>query len=394
MTDYEIINGVIIYPETEVNVSIAVNDIVTHVRYVSANGNNTNGLTWATAYTSLKTALDAVSSSASDLTMINIAPGSYDLNTTGMPSYSSNIFLRGGDRSMVTITNTHATATGILKFTGKVVLEGLTFDIGATAQTAINFNGSSCNGHITQCYIECEAATGAHTAILVDGTLEYLRMEDIHVHGVAANTTAIKFSGTTNYCELHNIWIFVAKVGIHLDITGDEYNRFFDIRLNSCVTGLLIDVGADYNRFADIYFEGNTANISDAATGTTYINLHLDKEIVSQTPDDSTGILVTSGGANTYGDAAAVINNIATPFTLRGFVCTAMSDVNSNYTIQLLSGGVVVGTYIFFGGTTRTASVQGSSGWIAPNTAITAKGKSSTAGADTTRFFLKYVATG
>lgn len=394
MTDVKIENGVLLTDEMSVNVAAASDGQATQELFVSANGNNAGGHTWATAYTTLEAAIDAISSDSDELTLINIAPGSYDINTTGIKTISSNIYLRGPQRNMVEITNTHASATGIFKFTGKFILERLTLDIGATTQTAININGASARGRIERCYIECDTASGAHTGILIDGSTKYIRILNSWIHGTAASTTGIKFAGAT-YCDCEHLWVKDCLIGVHLDTTADEDNRFFDIQFQDNATAVTIDAGADNNRFSDIHFSGNTTNVTEAATAgtTTYTEIHLAKETESMTPDDSTGVPITSGGLNTYtAVATAIISNIATPYKIVGFVATSMTDVTSVYTLQLLVGGVVIGTYAFYGGTTRTASPKANSGWFSPNTAVTGKIKSSSAGADAANIFLKYVA--
>jgi len=90
--------------------------------HVSPDGTGADGLSWRTAYTTLNLALDACSADANALTLILMAPGTYDINEPGQPTWTQNVVLQGSHRDFVTITNTHATASCVLRLEGHAVL--------------------------------------------------------------------------------------------------------------------------------------------------------------------------------------------------------------------------------------------------------------------------------
>ena len=95
---------------------------ITDTLYVSPDGAGTNGKTWAGAFTTIQAALDAASTDANDCTQIIIAPHTmYDINTTGDPTWTGNYELIGTHRLWQPVRNYHASATSVMKFTGKVV---------------------------------------------------------------------------------------------------------------------------------------------------------------------------------------------------------------------------------------------------------------------------------
>ena len=68
---------------------------VTETLYVSVNGSNTNGRTWAAAYTTIQAALDAASTNANECTQILIAPHAtcYNIDTAGDPIWTGNYII-------------------------------------------------------------------------------------------------------------------------------------------------------------------------------------------------------------------------------------------------------------------------------------------------------------
>ena len=131
----------------EVGAGIATR-AVTATLYVSPNGANTNGKTWASAYTTIQAALDAASTDGDDCTLILISPHAttYDIYTTGNPTWSANVILKGSHRNWVKIINSHEFATSVLKFTGKASLIDVTIDCGAGANDGVIFSGANSEG--------------------------------------------------------------------------------------------------------------------------------------------------------------------------------------------------------------------------------------------------------
>ena len=94
--------------------------------HVSPNGTGADGLSWRTAFTTIPDALDACSTDDEDCTLILISPhgaGYYDIDTTGDPTWSANVILKGTHRNWAKIKNDHETSTSILKLVQKTIAE-------------------------------------------------------------------------------------------------------------------------------------------------------------------------------------------------------------------------------------------------------------------------------
>jgi len=100
---------------------------VTDTLYVSPNGDNSDGSSWAKAFTTIQGALAVASTDADDCTAILVSPHAtyYDIDTTGDPTYTGNYEIVGTHRIWAAIRNEHNNATSIFKFTGKVSLVNL-----------------------------------------------------------------------------------------------------------------------------------------------------------------------------------------------------------------------------------------------------------------------------
>jgi len=142
---------------------------VTDTLYVCPNGSGTDGTTWDRAFTTIQDALAAASTDADDCTLIMISPHAtnYDINTTGDPTYSGNYILRGNQRNWAKVMNTHGTATSILKFTGKVSLECLNFNLGTGSTDGVIFAKGGFRAK--KCMFVGEDLTGAAVMLQTDG---------------------------------------------------------------------------------------------------------------------------------------------------------------------------------------------------------------------------------
>lgn len=298
------------------------------VLYVSSAGDNSDGSSWDKAYTSITTALDwiAANQSSGEFHLVLIGAGSFDINTTGNPTYDEKIAIVGLGQNISKITNSHASATSVLKLTGIGYMANLMIDTGATSIDGLLLNGTSVDGYeIDNVYFEGDSCTGAMSLLKIDGAAEYIKVTNCKFHGVAANTTAIHLDSCSEAWFRH-IWIDTALIGIHLDNAGDDSNHFRDIHFDACTTGVQIDLaGATSNHFEDLQFYSCTTNISDSGTSTLFWDLHLlPKPAATVTPSNLTGVTVTAGaGANTYGAAVTEIRAAASatkPYYVTGIL--------------------------------------------------------------------------
>jgi len=293
----------------------------TETLFVSAAGDNSDGSSWARAYTSLPTALDWIEANQNngEVHCIMLQAGNWDMNLTGTPTYNANLAIYGVDsRNQAVILNSHATATGVLQFTGWCSINNLTIDCGV-GNIGINLNGVVDGCRLRKLNFDCEALTGAADAILLDGGNGYTKIMDVIIIGEATNTTGIRLNDASRNI-IQNIQILTALVGIHLDNAADDDNIIEDVHVHTCTTGLLIDAGATDNHFDHIHFLNNTTRIDDNGTTTLFTNIFFSGAVSIISPDDVAGVLVVGGaGANTWSAAAVQIRAAsATPFRIIG----------------------------------------------------------------------------
>ena len=329
---------------------------VTATLFVSPDGDDSNGSSWKKAYNELPDALDVASTDGNDHTVIMIAPGSYDINTTGNPTWSGNYTLKGSHRTWAKIKNDHESATCVLKFTGLVSLEDLEIEAGTGSNNGVIISGTGTKGfRARHMYFECEHVTGAQTALCICDHTEYARMEDVMFHGVAAYTTAL----ILDWCKLSHfkeMQIHECLVGIKIieTVHEDSSENFFDsIMIDH--TALAIDIdGGDNQLFRHITLFGNTRNVDDEVGNHHWESIEGNFPIYVY-PDDFTGVTVPSETtAGAWGPLTTVIaaNAIDNPFRVVGthFRPAVSQESRVRFTGN---GGALYYDDIFFDGNKR-----------------------------------------
>lgn len=310
--------------------------------YVSAAGDDSDGSSLDRAYTSLTTALDWIEAHqvAGQAHLIILGAGTWDMDITGVPTYTANIAIFGTDsRHQAIIVNNHATATGVLRFTGWCSINNVSINCG-TGETGIILNGALANGsRLRKLYFDCTALAIPQNAILLDGGVQNVKIWDIHVDGEAANTTVIHLNNAAHNI-IQEVKVHTALLGIHLDHADDDYNEFYDVHLVDCQVGMQIDnAGSIDNIFHILKLQNNIANIVDNGTGTLFAEVFLAAAVASVFPNDLTGIAITAAaGANNWTAVAVQIRAAsATPFYIVGitFECAAAE----RYGLRLYSDG-------------------------------------------------------
>jgi len=287
--------------------------------YVSPDGKNSDGSSWARAYTTIQAALNAASTDTNDCTLIMIAPHPtyYDINTTGDPTWTGNYELVGSHRIWSAIRNEHASADSIFKFTGKVGLKDLAL-FQTTDVDGVIFTNSGYR--IRHCGFNAESATGASTSIHIDGSGGNIRggtIEDVEVKGHVTHTTGLYMNNakinTTKEMNFHTC--LTAIQVLHADSDGNYFN---DIEIGGCALGLDLDAG-NGQHFEHINFHNNTANIDDEVGDHYWADIH-GQFAIEVTPDNFTGIAVDTGdGADTWSALATVYTNASgSPFRVVG----------------------------------------------------------------------------
>ena len=291
---------------------------VTDTFLVSPDGDGTNGTTWEKAYTTVQSALDAASTDANAHTLILLAPGTYDVNTTGDPTWSGNYTIKSSHRVWSKIKNDHASATSVLKFTGRVSLEDIEIDCGTGDNNGVIVTGTGTKGfRCRHVYFEAEHVTAPHTCLEISGSTEYMLMEDVMFHGKANHTTGMILTNAKlgNFARLDFHECFV---GIQFTGTSPD-NIFSFILFHECKLGLDIDSG-DTQFFHEISFRGCARNVDDEVKNHAWENIHGHFPIYIY-PDNFTGVTVASAvAADTWGALTTVVaaNAIDNPFRVVG----------------------------------------------------------------------------
>jgi len=272
--------------------------------HVSPDGTGADGLSWRTAYTTLNLALDACSTDANDLTLVLMAPGTYDINATGIPSWAANVAIQGTHRMFTTITNTNGTQQAIMRLTGHSVVSDVRFDLVD--------NASPCNGLIMQgigarvyrCYFDGSAlATDPGISLMMNDT-DYCKVIDCDFVGETTYNTALQVNGMPGgifdklriHSCLNGIWILGADC---------DYNSFSNIDIGECAIGINIDAGSEQH-FSNINFHHNTTNVDDEVCDHAWDNIKGDFPITIY-PDNLTGItLAADVAANVWGTTTLI----------------------------------------------------------------------------------------
>jgi len=293
---------------------------VTETLYVCPNGNDVNGKSWATAYTTIQGALTAASTDADDNTLILISPHAthYNIDTTGDPTFTGNYILKGSHRNWAKIKNTHETADSILKFTGKVALIDLNFNLHTADDNGVILTHSG--SRVYHCQFVGEDLGGAATALHLDHASggKHCKVIDCDFLGHATRMTALLIDqmGRSNFerLRIHNCGTAIQIVGANAD-----QNIFSFLDIGDCALGLDLDAGNEQH-FYEIILHHNTADVDDEVTDHIWVNIHgaFPNYIL---PDNFTGVTLTAdNAANTWGNDTEIIaaNTISTPFRVVG----------------------------------------------------------------------------
>lgn len=325
--------------------------------YVSPEGAGTNGKTWAGAYTTIQAALAAASTDADDCTLINISPhtSNYNIDTTGDPTYTGNYILQGSYRNWAKIKNEHASATSVMKFTGKVAIQYLNINLGTSNNGIILAHGGS---RVLSTQFVGEDLTSAKTCLWLDhaSTGKHARIENVDIIG---NITYCRGILIDNFAHSHfnNIRIHDCLEGIQIvGVTLDE-NSFKKLDIGGCshASGIALNIdGGDGQHFDDVLFHNNTKNVDDEEKNHHWQHIRGQFSIEID-PNDLDGETVTAGvGANTYGNALTIFstNEIDAPFRIVG---VHLEPTDSEWHMVRFSGdaGSTYHDMILFDGTKR-----------------------------------------
>jgi hypothetical protein len=310
---------------------------ITQTLYVSTVGTGVDGLSWVTAFNTINEALDAASTDAGDSTLILIAPSTtaYDINVTGDPTWAANVILQGTYRTWTRIVNTHASATSILKLTGKSGLISLNFDLEAGTHNGLVM---SSPGFLVQgCFFTGTAVTGAATMLDLSAGAQVLngRVMDCEFIGNATHVTAIKLTKIA-YSIFMDLRIGDCLKGIHITDATSDANHLEDILLHSSTIGFDIDAG-NSQHFVNILLHDCTTNFDDEVGDHMFHGIANQFPITTY-PDNLTGTSIPTHASGSTWGVDTELRSAATatvPFAITGIV--GIPSASEMYRVRLSS---------------------------------------------------------
>jgi len=358
---------------------------VTATLRVSPNGDGSNGLSWPTAYTTIEDALDALDAASTDkgdCTLILISPHetNYNINTADDPTWAANVILMGTHRNWTSIKNTHASATSIMKLTGKSAAIDLNFHLGSGSVNGLIMTRGGCRGYNLQ-FIGKDL-TGAATALWIDAdSKRHAKLVDCNFLGHVTHMTALKVDQMA-YSLFDNIRIHDCLVGIHIVGAASDKNIFSDIDLGDSALGLDIDAGSEQH-FREITLHHNTTNVDDEVGDHEWTNIFGSFPIIVL-PDNLTGTTVnTNVAADTWGVDTELLAAVGRdkPFRIVG-IHTEPSAAGWFSVRFSADGGATHYDVLLFDGTKREgiAAPSGTEFIFNKGTRISASAKSDTGG--------------
>jgi len=363
--------------------SQVVNRTITGMLRVSPSGDGTDGLTWDTAYQTIPSALDAASTNVNDCTLILVTPSSagYDINTTGNPTWSANVILKGTHRNWAKVVNTHESATSILKLTGKSAVCDLNFDLGTSGNGLIMEHGGvrvySCQ------FIGINLASAGVGLILSNSNAKHCKVVDCDFRGNVTYMKGLEFSNF-GYSLLEDIRIHDCLTGVHIHGANSEENLFFNTDIGDCATAVDIDEG-NQQHFYKLILHRNTVNIDDEVGNHIFMDVFGELSVIVA-PSNLTGVTVNTGGSGDVWGNDTELRSAALatkPFRVLGLFSVLSSSDKYLVRLSADSGSSYFGAFILEGGVnvavrTVTPQPQGTEFIFNKGTRISASIKSET----------------
>ncbi|KKL64887.1 hypothetical protein LCGC14_2160500, partial [marine sediment metagenome] len=267
--------------------------------YVHKDGDNSDGESWETAYTTMNVAVAVSSVDLDDMTIIFVGLGLFDVDVAEQLDINKNIHIVGSGRHGTVFSNSHILADFVFNVTRHFGIEYSSIYFNSSSG-GINVYGNNTNIQMLNMGFDTEHDnTGTTEALRIDYG-EHGRYETIHFHGENTTTTAINISNS-DYNHFNDIEIHDFN-GTGIQICNDSNGNIFStIYIDGTALGLDIDSGVgQYFRNFELF--NCTVNIDDEVGNSYWYNVITESMIAGITPDNLVGINInTAIGADTYG---------------------------------------------------------------------------------------------
>ena len=371
----------------------ALGRAVTATLRVSPNGSGADGLSWRTAYQTINAALDAASTEGDDCTLILVAPHAtnYDINTTGDPTWSANVVLQGAFRNWSKVMNSHATATSIMKLTGKSAVIDMNFNLGEGPLNGLILTHGGCR--VRRCQFVGEDLTdGPSIALYLNHASggKHAKVEDCDFLGGVDDMIAVGIN-QFGYSVFSDLRIHECAVGIGIMGANSDGNQFRNIGIGGCFVGIDIDAG-NHQHFRDVLFHDNTVNVTDAVHDHIWSDIKGEFPITIE-PDDMAGVTLTAdAAADVWGPDTEIRAAVDSTVPFRIVAEIVEPQIAQWYHLRLSSDSGVTFFDRFMVSTARATGAFAPAGTeyiFNAGTRISGSIKAESAGSDTMQVWLK-----
>jgi len=234
--------------------------------YVAWTGDDTDGLTWRTAFHHLEDAVDVASLNRS--TLINIGLGIFDIHDVQYLLIDKNLHIKGRGGGKTVLTNTLGTAGSqhsILKFSRRVIVEGITFDRLNDGTAGIWITGPQTHQSVIK---DCEflydnTSSNRSYPIFMQDTEKCL-VKDCRIWGETGAIRGIYIGGVIKDCRFENIIIKNCYTAILITGVDCTHNEFENITVEKCNIGFWLSSG-NGNSFTNCKIHNCTKGIYKSA---------------------------------------------------------------------------------------------------------------------------------
>lgn len=340
--------------------------------YVGLNGDNSDGLSWQTAFTTLNAAVDAASSDGKVL--IYIGAGTFNVNIIPWLSITKRLHIKGSGIGITRLENQLGNSVGhfILSIEKTCTIENLTFRRrNENRHGAITYQvAAGGNSILRNCSFEFKrSGDPVSVSLITMGTnISGLVFEDLVMWGM---TGVMGMLASTSFNILiKNVLIKDCNYGLYIDSVSFKDSIIQDCRFEKCIHGIFVAAssntsiersiikdcttgikllsGANKISLTDVTFTHCATNIDDVGSNTEMAGIK--STIHNQIyPEALTGVMLpNSGTPEVYGLNTVIIppDAITKPFKILAF--TAAPSDDKKFIVRLsCDGGVTYFMHMF-----------------------------------------------
>ncbi|MCK5606018.1 hypothetical protein KAR91_29235, partial [Candidatus Pacearchaeota archaeon] len=209
--------------------------------YLSPDGDNSDGLTWATAFNTLAAVHNLASADVNAFTLVLCAPATYDVNIAGSFDITKQLHIIGKSRANTIFENNNALATGVFTVTTAFCMMDKMQVSSGLGNFGVLFTPTNSGFRMFDSFINGTINTSANS-LLEFNNASNCRIEDTYIVGNPLSITMIGIDlNTTSYgCTFMNCAIGYCDVGINLDNTFNTFCVFSNPEILYCTIGVSI----------------------------------------------------------------------------------------------------------------------------------------------------------